>query len=172
MAIASARAGNVIGGGDWTPDGLVSDIVKSLLIKQPVVIRNPAATRPWQHVLDALHGYLILAEHLYTQGPEFAQAWNFGPYDASVKPVGWLVEEMLAIWGEDARWELAQGGHFHEHMSLSLDSAKARFNLGWQPRLSLADSLEQIVSWTKAYRSGADMQQVSIETIDRFMKLG
>jgi CDP-glucose 4,6-dehydratase len=172
VAIATARAGNVIAGGDWTADGLVADMTRALLQQQPISIRSPNAIRPWQHVLDALNGYLILAEQLYIKGSACADAWNFGPYDASVKPVGWLVDRLLAIWGEDARWELAQGGHFHEHMSLSLDSAKARFKLGWEPRLSLGDSLEQIVGWTKAYRSGADMRQVTLETIDRFMRLG
>jgi CDP-glucose 4,6-dehydratase len=170
VAIATARAGNVIAGGDWTTDGLVADMTRALLQGERLSLRSPNAIRPWQHVLDALNGYLLLAENLYTNGSAYADAWNFGPYDASVKPVGWLVDRLLALWGEDAGWDLAQGGHFHEHISLSLDSAKARFKLGWQPQLSLDDSLAQIVNWTKAYRSGADMQQVTLETIDRFMK--
>ncbi len=171
VAIATARAGNVIAGGDWTADGLVADLTRALLQRQQILIRSPNAIRPWQHVLDALNGYLILAEKLYTSGSAFADAWNFGPYDASIKPVGWLVEQLLALWGENASWELAQGGHFHEHMSLSLDSSKARFKLGWQPQMSLLESLEQIVTWTKAYRSGADMHQVTLATIDRFIKI-
>jgi CDP-glucose 4,6-dehydratase len=171
VAIASARAGNVIGGGDWTPDGLVSDIVKSLLIKQPVVIRNPAATRPWQHVLDALHGYLILAEHLYTQGPEFAQAWNFGPYESDVQPVGWLVDRLLSQWGENASWEQDRGHQPHEAHALSLDCSKARLKLRWEPQLSLDAALAQIIDWTKSYQAGEDMQLVTRASIDRFMNI-
>jgi CDP-glucose 4,6-dehydratase len=171
VAIATARAGNVIAGGDWTADGLVADMTRALLQQQPVLIRNPQSIRPWQHVLDALQGYLILAEKLYIKGTAFTEAWNFGPYDASVKPVGWIVEQMLARWGENATWELTQGSHFHEHVSLSLDSAKARYKLGWRPKLSLEDGLQQIVDWTKAYRSGADMQQVTQTTIRQFMAM-
>ena len=170
VAIATARAGNVIAGGDWTTDGLVADLVRSLLQQQPILLRSPNAIRPWQHVLDALNGYTILAENLYTKGTAFADAWNFGPYESSVKPVSWLVDNLLAQWGERASWELAQGGHFHEHMSLSLDSSKARFKLGWQPKLSLDAALEQIVSWTKAYRSGADMHEITLEAIRQFIK--
>jgi CDP-glucose 4,6-dehydratase len=171
VAIATARAGNVIAGGDWTADGLVADIGRSLLQQQPILIRNPDAIRPWQHVLDALNGYLILAENLYTKNTAFTEAWNFGPYESSIKRVGWIVENMLALWGEDAAWELAPGSHFHEHISLSLDSSKARFKLAWQPKLSLEDALAQIVAWTKSYQAGRDMHQVSIETIRQFMAI-
>jgi len=169
VAIATARAGNVIGGGDWTPDGLVSDIVQSLLQKRPVLIRNPYATRPWQHVLDALNGYLTLAEHLYNQGPAFADAWNFGPYDSDIKPVGWLVEQLLTLWGEGATWEQDRAYQPHEANSLSLDCAKARLKLGWSPKFSLAQGLEQIITWTRAYQSDADMRQVTEAAIARMM---
>lgn len=171
VAVATARAGNVIAGGDWTADGLVADIVCSLLQQQPVLIRNPHAIRPWQHVLDALNGYLILAENLYNKGTAFTEAWNFGPLESSIKPVGWIVEYLLAQWGEDATWTWNQTSHFHEHLSLSLDSAKARFKLGWQPHLSLESSLQQIVTWTKAYRAAEEMRQVTQDTIQQFMKL-
>jgi CDP-glucose 4,6-dehydratase len=171
VAIASARAGNVIGGGDWTPDGLVSDIVKSLLIEQPVVIRNPMATRPWQHVLDALNGYLTLAEHLYDKGPEFAQAWNFGPYESDVKPVGWLVDRLLFKWGANATWEQDRGHQPHEANALSLDCSQARLKLGWEPQLSLEAGLEQIIDWTKSYQVGDDMSQVTRASIEQFMNI-
>ena len=171
VAIATARAGNVIAGGDWTTDGLVADITRSLLQQQPVMIRNPDAIRPWQHVLDALNGYLILAENLYTKGTAYTEAWNFGPYESSVKRVGWIVDRMLSLWGEDATWQLTPGSHFHEHISLSLDSSKARYKLDWQPKLSLEQSLEQIVTWTRCYRAKRDMHQVTIETIQQFMTI-
>jgi CDP-glucose 4,6-dehydratase len=168
VAIATARAGNVIAGGDWTTDGLIADIGRSLLQHQTVQIRNPNAIRPWQHVLDALNGYLILAENLYAKGTAFTGAWNFGPYESAVKPVGWIVERMLSLWGENAAWELAPGHQFHEHIALSLDSSKARFKLAWQPQLTLEQALAQIVEWQKSYRAERDMHQVTIDTIDRF----
>ena len=171
VAIATARAGNVIAGADWTADGLVADIVRSLLQGQPIYIRNPYAIRPWQHVLDALNGYLTLAENLYNKGTACTGAWNFGPYDSSVKPVGWIVEYLLSLWGENSAWETDQTNQFHESTFLSLDSAKARFNLGWKPKLSLEDSLAQIVSWTKSYQSGEDMHQVTTATIQQFIEM-
>jgi CDP-glucose 4,6-dehydratase len=171
VAIATARAGNVIAGGDWTADGLVADIVRSLLQQQTIPIRNPDAIRPWQHVLDALNGYLILAENLYTKGTAVTEAWNFGPYESSVKRVGWIVDRTISLWGENATWELAPGGHFHEHIALSLDSSKARFKLAWQPKLSLEEALTQIVAWTKSYQAGRDMHQVTTETIRQFMAI-
>jgi CDP-glucose 4,6-dehydratase len=169
VAIASARAGNVIGGGDWTPDGLVADIIKSLLKQQPVSIRNPYATRPWQHVLDALNGYLVLVEHLYDKGPAFAQAWNFGPYESAVKPVGWLVEQLLSGWGENSIWEQDKAHQPHEANALSLDCSRARLKLGWEPQLSLEAALDQIIGWTKSYQRGDDMQKVTKVSIHQFM---
>ncbi len=168
VAIATARAGNVIGGGDWTPDGLVSDIVQALLRQEPVLIRNPKATRPWQHVLDALNGYLTLAEHLYDTGPAFAEAWNFGPYESDVKPVGWLVEQLLSLWGDGATWEQDKAHQPHEANALSLDCSKTRLKLGWASKLSLAAALEQIIVWTKSYQAGDDMQQVTRASIHQF----
>lgn len=161
VAIATARAGNVIAGGDWTQNGLVADIVQSLLDQRPVLIRNPYATRPWQHVLDALNGYLVLTEHLYNKGPAFAEGWNFGPHGSDVKPVGWLVDKLLSVWGNGASWEQDKAYHPHEAHSLSLDCAKARLKLGWNPKISLDQGLEQIITWTKAYQSGADMRQAT-----------
>ena len=169
VAIATARAGNVIAGGDWTANGLVADVVRSLLQQQTVLIRSPHAIRPWQHVLDALNGYLALAERLYESGTEFSGAWNFGPYEASIKPVGWLVERLLAAWGDGTTWQLANNAEFHETLCLSLDSAKARFRLGWQPKLSLEESLDQIVTWTRAYQAGADMRSATKAAIHQYI---
>ncbi|MEM9808273.1 MAG: CDP-glucose 4,6-dehydratase [Cyanobacteria bacterium P01_D01_bin.56] len=169
VAIATARAGNVIAGGDWTHNGLVADIVQAILDKRPVLIRNPYATRPWQHVLDALNGYLTLAENLYHKGPAFTEAWNFGPYASDIQPVGWLVEKLLALWGNGASWEQDKAYHPHEAHSLSLDCSKARLKLDWQPQISLDQGLEQIITWTKAYQAGADMRQVTEAAIAQLM---
>jgi CDP-glucose 4,6-dehydratase len=171
VAIATARAGNVIGGGDWTANGLVSDIVYSLLNTQPILIRNPNAIRPWQYVLDALNGYLTLAENLYNKGPAFAEAWNFGPYESGIKPVSWLVEHLISLWGEDTSWKNEQTSQFHEANFLSLDCSKARLKMGWRPKMSLEEALEQIVSWTKSYRTGNDMYLVSKVLIQQFMEM-
>lgn len=169
VAIATARAGNVIAGGDWTHNGLVADIVQAMLENRPVLIRNPYATRPWQHVLDAVNGYLTLAENLYHQGPAYAGAWNFGPYASDIQPVGWLVAKLLSLWGDSASWEQDQAYHPHEAHSLSLDCSKARLKLDWVPQISLEQSLEQIITWTKAYQSGANMRQVTEAAIAQLM---
>lgn len=171
VAIATARAGNVIAGGDWTANGLIADIVRSLLQGQPILIRNPYQTRPWQYMLDALNGYLTLAEHLYNKGPAYADAWNFGPYESDIKPVGWIVEQMLSLWGENASWERDTSYQFHEANSLSLDCAKARLKLGWQPHLSLQSALSQIVNWTQSLRAGDDMRRITLAEIQEFMKV-
>ncbi|MFB2897996.1 CDP-glucose 4,6-dehydratase [Aerosakkonemataceae cyanobacterium BLCC-F50] len=170
-AIATARAGNVIGGGDWTANGLIADIVRSFLEQKKILIRNPYATRPWQHVLDALNGYLTLAEHLYNKGPAFAEAWNFGPNESDIKPVDWIVEKMLSLWGEGVTWEKDQTCQFHESNSLSLSCSKAHLKLGWTPKMSLEDALTQIITWTKGYQTGADMRAMTIDAISQYMNL-
>ena len=169
VAIATARAGNVIAGGDWTPNGLVADIVQAILEQRPVLIRNPYATRPWQHVLDALNGYLTLAEYLYNKGPAFADAWNFGPYESDNKSVGLIVDKLLSSWGKGASWEQDKAYHPHEAHALSLDCAKSRLKLGWKPKISLDQGLDQIMTWTKAYESRADMRQVTEAAITQLM---
>lgn len=171
VAIATARAGNVIGGGDWTANGLIADIVRSFLEQKKILIRNPYATRPWQHVLDALNGYLTLAEHLYNNGPAFAEAWNFGPNESDIKPVDWIVEKMLSLWGEGVTWEKDRTCQFHESNSLSLSCSKANLKLGWQPKMSLEAALTQIVNWTKGYQTGSDMKAMTIDAIRQFMDL-
>jgi CDP-glucose 4,6-dehydratase len=168
VALASARAGNVIGGGDWAEDRLVPDIMRAFMADRPVVIRHPDAIRPWQHVLEPLNGYLTVAEKLWEHGPEFAQAWNFGPDDASARPVSEVVERLAQLWGKKARWELDSAPHVHEAIYQKLDCSKARSLLGWSPRLSLPTALEWIVEWYRGYRCGEDMRDLTQAQIVRY----
>ncbi len=170
VALASGRAGNVIGGGDWATDRLIPDFMRSILSGKAVRIRNPKAIRPWQHVLEPLGGYLQLAERLYKEGVDFAEGWNFGPFDEDAKSVGWIVEEMTKLWGEGASWELEQGEQPHEAHYLKLDISKARNRLQWQPRWSLAEALEKITTWYKAYQVGQDMHALCLEQLQQYQK--
>lgn len=168
IAVASTRAGNVIGGGDWAVDRLVPDILRAFEKNQPVTIRNPIATRPWQHVLEPLSGYLMLAEKLYVQGQAFAEGWNFGPQDDDAKPVQWIVEHMANIWGKGANWQQEGGAHPHEANYLKLDISKAKAQLGWTPRWQLAKALELIVAWHQAYLANGDMKKHCIAQIHHY----
>lgn len=168
VAVASARAGNVIGGGDWANDRLIPDIVRSLLANEPVRIRNPHAIRPWQHVLEPLSGYLRLAHCLYEQGADYAEGWNFGPADADAKPVAWIVQRMCELHGNGARYEVDSGDHPHEAHYLKLDCSKARMRLGWQPRWNLEQALGSIIAWTRAYRENQGMREVCLKQIDSY----
>lgn len=165
VAIASARAGNVIGGGDWATDRLIPDVIRAILAGEPVRIRNPHAIRPWQHVLEPLSGYLTLAQQLYEDGSQFAEGWNFGPDDNDARPVEWLAKRLCDLWGECAAYEIDQGEHPHEAHFLKLDCSKARSELGWQPRWSLDVALESIVTWTKLYRDGGDLRDACLGQI-------
>ena len=171
LGIATARAGNVIGGGDWAKDRLIPDIVNTFSERQPVVIRNPHAIRPWQHVLEPLRGYLILAERLYENGLKFSEAWNFGPNDEDAKPVSWVAERMANLWGEGASWRVDNKAHPHEAKFLKLDISKARNILGWQPVLNLELALEYVVDWARAASAGNDPRRKSIEQIQAYQKL-
>jgi CDP-glucose 4,6-dehydratase len=168
IAVASARAGNVIGGGDWAADRLVPDILRAFEDNQSVTIRNPDATRPWQHVLEPLSGYLALAEHLYTHGQAYAESWNFGPKDDDARPVKWIVEHMVNSWGKGASWQLDGGGHPHEANYLKLDISKAKARLGWQPRWPLATALERITTWHKAFLAKADIKKLCLAQIQQY----
>ncbi|WP_077036283.1 CDP-glucose 4,6-dehydratase [Pelomonas sp. KK5] len=170
IALASARAGNVIGGGDWAADRLLPDILRALEQQQPVEIRNPHAIRPWQHVLEPLSGYLLLAQSLYEQGQLNAEGWNFGPRDEDARPVQWIVERMCAAWGDAARWQLQPGEHPHEAHYLKLDISKARSRLQWTPRWPLEQALARIIEWHQAWRGGADMRALCLQQISEYSK--
>jgi CDP-glucose 4,6-dehydratase len=170
VALASARAGNVIGGGDWAEDRLIPDIMRAITQGKPVNIRNPQATRPWQHVLEPLSGYLLLAQKLYEEGASYAEGWNFGPNDEDAKPVQWIVENLTKTWGEGASWALEGGDHPHEAHYLKLDCSKAKARLNWVPKWHLDDALYRIVDWQKQYQHGADMKAVTLEQIAQYRK--
>jgi len=168
--IASARAGNVIGGGDWAIDRLIPDFVRAIDRQDAVRIRSPDAIRPWQHVLDALEGYLCLAEHLLEHGSNFADAWNFGPADGDLT-VADVVNRITALWGEGARWEPDERQHPHEAYALRLDCSKARALLRWRPRLTIDDALAWTVEWYKASQRGKDMHRFSLKQIIKFQQI-
>lgn len=168
-AIASARAGNVIGGGDWAADRLIPDCIRFLLKKEEILIRNPNSIRPWQHVLEPLSGYLLLAEKLYVHGTKYSEGWNFGPADSDAKAVEWIVDKMCELWGEESKYKVDKGTHPHEAHYLKLDCSKSKTHLHWEPRWSLETTLKSIVSWTQRYREGADMRQVCLEQIESYV---
>jgi CDP-glucose 4,6-dehydratase len=165
--IASARAGNVIGGGDWGEDRLIGDIVRAVRAGETVKVRNPDAVRPWQHVLNPLSGYLLLAQEL-CGAPRAAQAWNFGPRDGDARSVGWIVERLAELWGGALRWELDGGENPPEAGYLALDSGKAERELGWRAEWDLGEALERIVQWHEAQREGEDMRRTSLAQIELF----
>ena len=168
VALASARAGNVIGGGDWAADRLIPDILAAFAQGQPVVIRSPRSIRPWQHVLEPLSGYLTLAERLYRDGPAFAEAYNFGPRSDDTQPVEWIVRELAALWGQGASWQLDAGEHPHEATFLKLDISKAAHRLAWHPRLDLRQALQLTVDWTRHRLAGADMRAGTLTQINDY----
>jgi CDP-glucose 4,6-dehydratase len=165
IAMGTARAGNVIGGGDWAADRLVPDILRALEQGVPVAVRNPGAIRPWQHVLEPLSGYLLLAEQLYKNGQADAEGWNFGPRDEDAKPVQWIVERLCEQWDAGASWTTQPGDHPHEAHFLKLDISKARQRLHWTPRWSLGTTLSKISDWHKAWLAGHDVRAVCLQQI-------
>jgi CDP-glucose 4,6-dehydratase len=168
--LASARAGNVIGGGDWSDDRLIPDILNAFENKESVIIRNPMATRPWQHVLEPLSGYLVLAQHLYEEGNDFAEGWNFGPKDEDCKPVNWILDKMVTKWGKGASWELDKNNNPHEAGYLKLDCSKAAIQLNWRPKWNLEDTLESIIIWHQHYLSGKNIQEQCLLEIAKYQK--
>ncbi len=169
VAVASARAGNVIGGGDWALDRLVPDIMRAIQSGEIIRIRNPSAIRPWQHVLEPLNGYLHLAKKLFEEGPSYAEGWNFGPNEQDAKSVYWIVERLTGLWGKNAGWVHDLQPQPHEAHYLKLDCSKARQRLGWEPRWNLNEALKRLIDWHKAMLSGYDMKRISLEQIANYL---
>lgn len=170
LSVATARAGNVIGGGDWSEDRIVPGSMRALLSGNKLKLRNPIATRPWQHVLEPLQGYLLLAQKMVERGPEFGNAWNFGPRDDCARSVDWLVKTIGTLWGVHDFYELEQGSTPHEAVDLRLDSSKAMRELGWQPVWDVKTALEKTVEWFQAYRQQADMKSICLAQLEAYAR--
>lgn len=168
VALASARAGNVIGGGDWASDRLIPDCVKALQNGDGILIRSPYSLRPWQHVLEPLSGYLLLAQRLYEDGPKYAEGWNFGPEDKDVKTVEWIVQKMCSLWDENASYEVSEGEHLHEAKYLKLDCSKAKNELNWIPKWNLEQAIIKIIEWSKANIAHENMRDICIKQIEEY----
>lgn len=167
-SLASARAGNVVGGGDWATDRLIPDALRAFENGNDVLVRNPKAIRPWQHVLEPLSGYLILSETLYTEGKSFAEPWNFGPKDEDCKSVEWVLNKIVDIWPREVSWSLDQNANPHEAQFLKLDCSKASNRLNWHPLWDINMTMERIVDWHTAWKEGSDMRQYCLDEIDMY----
>lgn len=170
IALATARAGNVIGGGDWAPDRLIPDMLRAFAQGKPAYIRNPDAIRPWQHVLEPLSGYLILLQALWSEKQLFAEAWNFGPNDSDAKPVKWIAERLKDLWGNGAAWRQDNGIQPHESNYLKLDISKARYKLDWQPRWNLETTLAKISCWQKSWLAREDMKSHCMREVCEYIQ--
>jgi CDP-glucose 4,6-dehydratase len=169
VAIASARAGNVIGGGDWAGDRLIPDFIRAIVAGEMVIIRNPNAIRPWQHVLESLSGYLLLAENLYNHGSKYAEAWNFGPADSDAKSVEWIISQLVLNWGEGASFMIDHSAaNLHEAHFLKLDCSKARMQLDWVPQWDSTETIKRICFWYKAYLNGQNMKVYTLSEIEQY----
>lgn len=171
VTLASARAGNVIGGGDWTSDQLIPDLMRAFLAGQSCLIRNPSAIRPWQFVLEPLRGYLRLAERLTKDPVRLACGWNFGPADSDARPVSWIAEKMAQLWGDHGSWVRDAGVHPHEDHYLKLDASRARAYLDWHPLLPLQQALDWIVEWYRAFQAGGNLRHLTQSQIERYQAL-
>jgi CDP-glucose 4,6-dehydratase len=165
--IASARAGNVIGGGDWAMDRLIPDFLRAVDNNSPIIIRSPQAIRPWQHVLEPLSGYLMLAERLFIDGASFSEAWNFGPEQTDMQTVQWIIERLCSYFPK-AQWYCQPNFTLSEAQILQLDSSKAKSKLGWFPHWTLSEALSYTLEWYHAWKHGMNMQQISLEQIKAY----
>jgi CDP-glucose 4,6-dehydratase len=170
VAVASARAGNVIGGGDWAVDRIIPDAVRAFSDEQILLVRNPGAVRPWQHVLEPLSGYMTLCEKMWDHPSKFSEGWNFGPEDESVLTVEEVTDRLTQLWGDHATWETSNGDHPHEVTLLKLDITKAKERLGWAPKWDLDTVLGRTVSWYKSYYNGEDMCDMSLKQIEEYQR--
>ena len=171
VAIASARAGNVLGGGDWSEDRLIPDFIRAIMDGKKMKIRNPYAIRPWQHVLDPLSGYLKLCQKLYTEGSDFAGGWNFGANDDDAKNVEWITRKVCELWGGDAGYELDSSIQPHEANYLKLDCSKSKALLGWNPKWNIEVTLKMIVDWYKEYLNDSDLRTVTVNQIEQYFNI-
>lgn len=169
--IASARAGNVIGGGDWSEDRLLPDVFRALIFNEDLLIRNPNSVRPWQHTLEPLAGYLLLGERLLRGEKKFATAWNFGPRNEDSKEVRFILERIKQMWDKDVQWRIGDGDHPHETTLLRLDSTKAKTELGWQPKLNLENALILTTDWYRDFRNKSDVREVTRKQIEFYESL-
>ncbi|WP_199621698.1 CDP-glucose 4,6-dehydratase [Paenibacillus alkalitolerans] len=172
VGLATARAGNVIGGGDWAADRLVPDFIRALLRGEKLIIRNPGSIRPWQHVLEPLGGYLLLAQKLYEDGRRFSQSWNFGPNDDDAKSVEWIVRRLCEKWGENAAYEIASEQSRHEAHYLKLDCSKAKSELGWRPTWDIDQTLDRIIEWIQVFRKREDVRAFCLAQIEQYYLAG
>ncbi|MBP1641191.1 MAG: CDP-glucose 4,6-dehydratase [Bacteroidetes bacterium] len=169
VAIASARAGNVIGGGDWAADRLIPDFIRSIVNGETIKIRSPYAIRPWQHVLEPLTGYQTLAAKLFTEGAQYAGGWNFGPDDKDAKNVEWITATLCNLWGDRADYEIETNPQPHEANYLKLDCSKAKAELDWYPKWNIETTLKSIVEWNKAYLNKEDIREITERQIDQYI---
>jgi CDP-glucose 4,6-dehydratase len=171
LGVASARAGNVLGGGDWAADRLIPDCVRALSADKPVRVRNPTSIRPWQHVLDPLFGYLLLAKRLTEDPTRFSGPWNFGPSEESSRQVSWIVAEVASRWGRPNDWAADPDDGPHEATTLQLDAGRARRELGWRPRLAINETLAWTVDWYRRHQTGTSAQSLIFEQIEGYERL-
>jgi CDP-glucose 4,6-dehydratase len=171
IGLASARAGNILGGGDWAQDRLVPDMMRSFAAGQPVILRNPKATRPWQFVLETLRGYLLLAERLYQDASRYSSAWNFGPAAADIQPVDWIAEQLATAWGAEAKWNIQPGNLPQEAQMMRLDCSKAHAELAWHPILNLAEALKMTVDWYRCFYAEENIQEKYREQLAAYLAL-
>ena len=170
VAIATARAGNVVGGGDWAGDRLIPDFVRAISLGEEVKIRSPYAIRPWQHVLEPLSGYLSLAAKLFSEGAHYSDAWNFGPEDRDAKSVEWVTNTICQLWGEGASYIIDTNPQPHEANYLKLDCSKAKAELNWIPKLDIESTLKSIVDWNKGYLAGMNVKEITENQINKYFQ--